>query len=154
MFEPFLLTIKYSRTSHCLASGLLESTWSHQIWCSYPILWLTGDSNVCSLALWVLARSWYIKFETLAVEYLIIIESWRCLIKPNILSWEYFVIWSTTFLMPIYSSIFEIILNFFICSNHIFHTLKQWILAKFRIVSAGFSFSFWIKNSYIWVSFF
>ena len=128
LFESSLLRVK-DGTSSCscrdwclsihvaVSSWLLESAWSNLVNSPQSILGLACVRDVASFALWVLARSWYIKFQALTIEYLVVIESWRRLIKTDILTWEHFVVACSSFLGPLSSCILEVILTFFISSS-------------------------------------
>ena len=80
------------------------------------------------LVVWILTRSRNVEFQTLAVENLIIIESWRCLIKTYVLSRKCFIIVSSTFGGPLSSGVFEVILDFLVCRDHILDSLKRLLL--------------------------
>lgn len=152
--QTFVLESLFLAVEDCAAAGtwfsltswLLECTWTHLIFGSESIFWLACVSNITSLALWVLSRSWHIELQTLTIENLIIIESWWCLVKANVLAGEHLVVRSSTFRGPLSSIVFEIVLAFFIRFNYVLDTLKQWIIAKFRRVIHSRLF-LWIEHS-------
>ena len=103
----------------------------------------------------VLTGSRNIKFQALAIEDLIVIESRRGLIECNMFAWECFIVTSSALASPISSSIFKIVLYFFACSQHIFISFQQRVL-NFGFVSRGSTATSIssMQNSYLWVSFF
>ena len=164
LFESSLLGVKDCTSScsccHCclgkvvaVVSWLLESTWSHLVYGSKSVFGLACVGDVASFALWVLARSWDIEFQALTVKDLVVVESWWCLIKTNVLSGEQFVVSSSSFLSPFSSCILEIILNFFICPSLAFGAFNQRIISKLTgIISLCFLLR--IEYSNHWMSLF
>ena len=166
LFESSFLCVK-DRTSSCsccyccllgsihvaVASWLLESSWSHLVHSSESVLGLACVCDVASLTLWILARSWDIKFQALTVEHLVVVKSWWGLIETDVLSGEHFVITCSTFLGPLSSCILKVVLHFLVSSSLTFRTFDQRIISKLaRIISL--CFLLWIKNSNHRMSFF
>ena len=87
-FEPLLLGVEHSqRLLHRLTSRLLEGARSSLSLGPISVLWLGCHSNCLLAAVFcVLARSWDIELQRLAVEHLVVIESWGCLVECNVLS--------------------------------------------------------------------
>lgn len=108
----FLRVENCKRMLHGLVSWLLESSRSNQSLCSHLVLWL----SLCSyLLLWlrsILSWARYIKLQTLSIEHLIIVESWRCLIEADVLAGENLVVACTTLVSPLCSRVLEVILAF------------------------------------------
>jgi len=128
--KSLILTIKNSTKLirscfHSFTSRLLECSRSDLFLSSKLVFRLTCDSNLLSFLCWVLSWTWHIKLQALSIEYLVIVESRRCLIKSNILSRKNFIITSSTLSSPLSSCIFKIILYFFISFNYILRSLKK-----------------------------
>lgn len=102
------------------------------------------------LVVWILTRSRNVEFQTLAVENLIIIESWRCLIKTYVLSRKCFVIVSSTLGGPLSSGVFEVILDFLVCRDHILHSLEKAVI-KLRIIGRILVFLTRVQYDNIWM---
>jgi len=81
----------------------------------------------------VLTGSRNIKFQALAIEDLIVIESRRGLIECNMFAWECFIVTSSAFGCPLRSTISKVVLHFFVGSQYIFSSFKKWIL-NFRVI--------------------
>ena len=113
---------------HRLISWLLESSRTCLSHGPVFILWHTCLRNMNILVIWILTRSRNVEFQTLAVEYLIIIESWRCLIKTYVLSRECFIIISSTFSGPLSSGVFKVILDFLVCLDNILDSLEKTVI--------------------------
>lgn len=136
-----------------VTSWLLESSWSHLIHCSKPIFRLTCISNVASLTLWILPRSRNIKFQALAVEDLVVVESRRSLIKTDVLSRKHLVILCSAFGRPLSSRILKVILASFLCFDNTLGTFDQSIISKLaRIISL--CLFLWIQDSHHWLGLF
>lgn len=60
----------------------------------------------------VLAWTRHIKLQTLSVEYLVVIESWRSLIETDVFAGENFVISGSALGSPFGSGVLEVILDF------------------------------------------
>lgn len=58
----------------------------------------------------ILTWSWNIKFQTLPVEHLVVIESWRCFIEANVFARKDLVISGTALRGPLCSRVFEVVL--------------------------------------------
>jgi len=130
------------------APRTLESSWPYLIISSHSVLWLAGMTYICSMSLWILARTWNIKLQTLSIENLIVIETRRSMIEADILAWEHFIIHCSFFSSPFSSSVLEIILTFFFGPNDVFYSIlsKQGTLPKLRIIT-NFFLLFWVQNS-------
>jgi len=89
------------------------------------------------MPLWILARTRNIKLQTLSVEDLIVIESRRSMVEPNILAREHFIIHGSFFPSPLGSSVLKIILTFFFGSNDILYAIlsEQGTLSKLRVIA-------------------
>jgi len=137
------------------APRTLESSWPYLIISSHSVLWLAGMTYICSMSLWILARTWNIKLQTLSVEDLIVIEPRRSMIKTDILAWEHFIIHRSFFSCPFSSSIFKIVLTFFFGSNDVFYSIlsKQGTLPKLRVIT-NFFLLFRVQNSDVRTRFF
>ena len=62
--------------------------------CSWSLLW------ILYILINVLAWSWYLKLKTLPIEYLIVVESWRCSIKSNSFSSVCLIVWGSGLSSP------------------------------------------------------
>ena len=103
------------------------------------------------LVVWILTRSRNVEFQTLAVGNLIVIESWGCLIKTYVLSRECFIIVSSSFSGPLSSSVFEVILNFLVCLDHILYSFEKAVI-KLRIICRIHVFLIWVQYDNIRMS--
>ena len=137
------------------APRTLESSRPYLIISSHPVLWLAGVTYICSMSLRILARTWNIKLQTLSIEDLVVIETWRSMIKTDVLAWEHFIIHRSFFTCPLSSSIFKIILTLFFGSNDVLYSIlsKQGTLPKLRVI-IHFLLLFWVQNSDVWARFF
>lgn len=132
--ESFLLRIENSlELLHCFSSWLLESSRSNLFCSCIFVLCLRSLSDFLKWLWRILSWAWHIEFQTLSVEDLIIVESWRSVIKTDVLSWEDFIVRCSTFSSPLGSSILKVILAFFICSFYIFVCFHEWTV-QFRFV--------------------
>lgn len=134
--KPPVLTIENSHVRivfHRLISWLLESSRTSLSHGPSFILGQTSLRDVNALVVWILAGSWNIEFQTLAVEDLIIVESRRSLVESYVLTGECFVITGSAFCGPLSSSIFEVILNFLVRFNYVFDSFEEAVV-EFRII--------------------
>jgi len=98
-----------------LCPWLLERARSHLFLSGILVLGLRYGLNLLASLEWILSWTWHIKFQALAIEYLIIVESWWSMVKSNVLTWEHFVITSSSLGSPLGPVIFKVILTFFAC---------------------------------------
>ena len=146
--KSLILTIENGHIAlillHGLMPWLLESSRTCLSHGPVFILWHTCLGNMNIFVVWILTRSRNVEFQTLAVEYLIIVESWRCLIKTYVLSRKCFIIVSSTFGGPLSSGVFEVILDFLVCLDHILHSLEKAVI-KLRVIGRVSVFLFWVQ---------
>lgn len=117
-----------------LSSWLLEGSWTSLSHGPIFILGQTSLRYVNALVIWILTRSWNVEFQTLAIEDLIIVESWRSLIETYVLTRECFVVTGSSFRGPLSSSIFKVILDFLVCFDYVFDSFEKAVI-EFRIIS-------------------
>ena len=94
----------------------------------------------------ILTRSRNIEFQTLAVEHLVVVESWRCLIEANIFAREDLVVSCSSLRGPLSSRVFEVILNL-ISSVAEFLGALQNLLSIVFIERSHFTFCLRVFNS-------
>jgi hypothetical protein len=115
------------------------------------VLGLGCRGNVHHWLLSILAGSWHVELETLAVEHLVVVKSRGGVIETNVLSGEHFVISCTTLVGPLGSRIFKVILHFLVRFQHIFVSFHQRILNFIIILDAVGLFG--VQDPHIWVRF-
>ena len=75
----------------------------------------------------VLVLSWarHVKLQTLPIEHLVVVETWRGLIETNVLARENFIIRGSALRSPLGSGVLEIILYFILSSTELLRALEN-----------------------------
>ena len=125
-FESLLLTVKDSHVVlQDLGPRLLERARPRLRGCSDFVLWLGSIIYFMVHAVSVLPWTWHIKLQTLPIEHLIIIESWRCLIEANVLAGEDLVIGGAALRRPLCPRVLEVVLNLVGSCAELLRTLEN-----------------------------
>ena len=126
VFESHILRVKDSHVAlQGLCTWLLERARSRLSRSSSFVLWHCALMDFHLQSVLVLPWAWHVKLQALTVEYLIVVETGRGLVKTDILSREYFIIGGATLRCPLSSCILEIILNFIGCFGQLLSTSQS-----------------------------
>lgn len=139
-FKSLLLSVKDRHVaSHIFGARLLESAGPGLRRSTVGVLWLGAGVDLELDAMLVLSGARNIKLQTLAVEDLIVVETWRSFIESNILTGKHFVVGGSALGSPLRSRVLEVVLHLISCGTQLLRALQHF-LRVVLIEGAHFAF--------------